>query len=231
MSVRFVLWDVDHTLIELYRLHYALFAAAFTEVFGREPNDLPDMSGRVDRESSTRLLQAHGIEVTGDTLELFWAELVRQLEARQADLPDMGHATKGAEAALKSVSQRSDLYQSTLTGNLRALAERKLAAFGLNLYLDFDIGAYGEDGIQRYELVAVARARLLAKHAVAVSPAETVLIGDTPLDVAAARDSGARVIGVATGSSSAEVLADSGADIVLPNLAQPGAVMKALTAL
>lgn len=69
-----------------------------------------------------------------------------------------------------------------LTGNLRTLAEGKLIAFDLNRYLDFDIGAYGEDGTQRGELVAVAQARLLTKHAVTVSPSETVLIGDTPLD-------------------------------------------------
>jgi phosphoglycolate phosphatase-like HAD superfamily hydrolase len=225
-----VLWDIDHTLIELRRFHYALYSAAFAETFGRVPNNLPDMSGRTDRESSTRLLQAHGIDATEETLKLLWVELARQLEARKAELPNVGHITDGAEAALRAIS-RTDLYQSVLTGNLRVLAEGKLAAFGLTAYLDLDIGAYGEDGTQRSELVAVARARLLAKRRATVAPAETVLIGDTPLDIKAARDSGARVIGVATGRSSADVLADSGADIVLPDLAQTEVVTKALASL
>ena len=38
------------------------------------------------------------------------------------------------------------------------LAERKLVAFGLNPYLDFDIGECGEGSVQWYELVAVTRA-------------------------------------------------------------------------
>jgi phosphoglycolate phosphatase-like HAD superfamily hydrolase len=231
VSVRLVLWDIDHTLIELHRLHYTLYSAAFTELFGRAPNDVTDMSGRTDRESSTRLLQAHGIDPTEETLTRFWKELTRQFNARQAQLPHTGHATEGAQATLNAIAQRVDLYQSVLTGNLRTLAEGKLTVFRLNRYLDFDIGAYGEDSTQRCELVAVARARLLAKHAVAASPTETVLIGDTPLDIKAARDSGAHAIGVATGSSSAETLADAGADIVLPDLAQPEAVTKALASL
>lgn len=231
MPVKLVLWDIDHTLIELHRLHYVLYSAAFTKLFGQVPNDVPDMSGRTDRESSTRLLQAHGIDATQETLTRFWVELTRQFNARHAQLPNTGHATEGAKATLNAIAQRADIYQSVLTGNLRALAEGKLTAFGLNRYLDFDIGAYGEDGTQRRELVAVARARLLAKHAVAASPTETVLIGDTPLDIKAARDSGAYAIGVATGSSSVEALTNAGADIVLPDLAQPEAVTKALVTL
>jgi len=189
------------------------------------------MSGRTDRESSTRLLQAHGIDATPETLTRFWTELARQFNARQAQLANTGHATEGAEATLNAIAQRADLYQSVLTGNLRILAEGKLTVFGLNRYLDLDIGAYGEDGTQRFELVAVARARLLAKHAVTASSTQTVLIGDTRLDIEAARDSGAHAIGVATGSSSAEMLTDAGADIVLPDLTQPEAVIKALAGL
>ena len=52
----------------------------------------------------------------------------------------------------------------------------------------------------------------------------TVVIGDTPRDIACARADGVRVIGVATGPFSAEALADAdavvdGARAVLPVLA------------
>ncbi len=46
----------------------------------------------------------------------------------------------------------------------------------------------------------------------------TILIGDTPLDVKAARDGGAKIIGVATGSSSMNVLHEAGADAVIESL-------------
>src|SRR5215813_9923701 len=94
VSIRFVLWDVDHTLIEVRKLHYVLYSAAFTEMFGRAPNDVPDMSGRTDRQSSTRLLQAHGIDPTEETLTLFWTKLIKKLEAKLAELPHRGHATE-----------------------------------------------------------------------------------------------------------------------------------------
>ena len=45
-----------------------------------------------------------------------------------------------------------------------------------------------------------------------------MLIGDTPLDVAAALATGARVVGVATGSFTAADLAAAGAHAVLPDL-------------
>jgi phosphoglycolate phosphatase len=45
-----------------------------------------------------------------------------------------------------------------------------------------------------------------------------VLVGDTPLDVAAGRAGGARVVAVATGPYRVEELEASGADAVLPDL-------------
>ena len=45
-----------------------------------------------------------------------------------------------------------------------------------------------------------------------------VLVGDTPLDVAAAHAAGARAIGVATGPFSVQDLEESGAETVLPDL-------------
>jgi phosphoglycolate phosphatase-like HAD superfamily hydrolase len=46
----------------------------------------------------------------------------------------------------------------------------------------------------------------------------TVLVGDTPLDVAAALATGARAVGVATGSYTEAELAAAGAHAVLPDL-------------
>jgi hypothetical protein len=59
----------------------------------------------------------------------------------------------------------------------------------------------------------------------------TVLIGDTPRDVEAGRDGGAYVVAVASDSDSADVLREAGADVVLPDLRDTGAVVEAVTGL
>jgi phosphoglycolate phosphatase len=107
----------------------------------------------------------------------------------------------------------------------------KLAALGLRDGLDLCIGAYGDDHEERAELVHVARRRAAAVHGRALDsfagPA-TVVIGDTPLDVEAALATGARAVGVATGSYSAGELALAGAHVVLPDLTDTTAVVQAL---
>ena len=124
--------------------------------------------------------------------------------------------------------------QSVLTGNIRPMAEAKLAALGLDDQLDLRIGAYGDDHEVRAELVGVARRRAAAAHG--RSPADfagraTVLVGDTPLDIEAALASGARAVGVATGPFPAADLRAAGAHAVLPDLADTALVVRAILSL
>src|SRR5262249_50213905 len=100
--------------------------------------------------------------------------------------------------------------QSVLTGNVRQMAEIKLGAVGLATNLDLETGAYGESHEVRSELVHLARANAARKYGREFAGTATVLVGDTPLDVAAARATGARAVAVATGGTSADKLAESG---------------------
>jgi len=125
-------------------------------------------------------------------------------------------------------------HQSVLTGNVRQLAEVKLDALGLRNGLDLCIGAYGEDHEDRTQLVHVARRRAAGVHgrsADAFDGTATVVIGDTPLDISAALDAGARAVGVATGSFAAADLMAAGAHAVLPDLTDTRLVLQALIAL
>jgi phosphoglycolate phosphatase-like HAD superfamily hydrolase len=123
------------------------------------------------------------------------------------------------------------VHQSVLTGNIRLLAEVKLAALGLCNGLDLCIGAYGDDHEDRTELVQVARRRAAAvhgRHPASFAGTSTVVVGDTPLDVAAALAAGAHTVGVATGSYTAADLREAGAHVVLPDLTNTDAVLQAL---
>ena len=118
--------------------------------------------------------------------------------------------------------------QSVLTGNVRRMAEMKLGAVGLDGHLDLEAGAYGDSHEVRSELVHLARGNAARKYGRGFAGMATVLVGDTPLDVAAARATGARAVAVATGGTSADKLAESGADAVLPDLTDTPAVLSAI---
>ena len=79
-----------------------------------------------------------------------------------------------------------------------------MSAFGLDRWLDIEVGAYGSDPHEeRYDLVAIARERAARKYG---EPTGAVLVGDTPLDVRAAHEAGARAVAVATGFSDPDEL-------------------------
>ena len=120
--------------------------------------------------------------------------------------------------------------QSLLTGNIAANAQVKLGAFGLDTLVDLSIGAYGSDHRRRGQLVAVALQKYERKHGAKLAPRDVVLVGDTPLDVAAAREGGARAVAVATGPFDASELAAAGADAVLADLRDTDAVVEAVLA-
>ena len=125
------------------------------------------------------------------------------------------------------------VYQSVLTGNVRPLAEVKLAAVGLRYPLELSVGAYGDDHEDRTELIHLARRRACAVFghgATDFNGAATIVVGDTPLDIEAALAAGARAVGVATGGYSAKALRQAGAHAVLADLTNTAAVLTALLA-
>jgi phosphoglycolate phosphatase-like HAD superfamily hydrolase len=155
--------------------------------------------------------------------------------ARAADLAGMiraeGTVLPGVRAALAAVAGHSaegQVVQSLLTGNLPALAKVKVHALGLAEHLDLDAGAYGDVSSVRADLVPVARQNAAVRYGADFSGRATVLVGDTPHDIEAARSAGARAVGVATGMFSPADLAEAGADAVLPDLSDTEHVVAAL---
>jgi phosphoglycolate phosphatase-like HAD superfamily hydrolase len=139
-----------------------------------------------------------------------------------------GYAYPGVPEVLEALHRRDDVINSLLTGNIQANAVVKVSAFGLERWLDFEVGAYGSDPHEeRSDLVAVARERAAAKYGEATA---VVLVGDTPLDVLAAQQAGARAVAVATGFADPEALRASGPDAFLDDLTDTAAAVAAITA-
>ena len=228
MATTLVLWDIDHTLIETRGIGGQVYAEAFAKVTGRALEKMPELAGRTEPVIFREALKVNGVELREGLYDRFAVEQARGYAEHLDDLRARGRALPGTAEALHALSERHDAIQSVLTGNTRPSAEIKLRAFGLDGYLDFEIGAYGTDNNTRANLVGIARQRAQKAHGTSFDDGATVLIGDTPNDVAAALASGARIIAVATGSDNAAALAEAGADRVLPDLTDTTAVLAAI---
>jgi phosphoglycolate phosphatase len=229
-----VLWDVDYTLVDSDGVGRELYQIAFREMFGRPMPQPGSMSGRTDRAIAVEVLSLAGVAEPQRVVDAFHgrmavhaaglADLVRQ---RSRALPGAAQAV-AALAGSGPGADGTDVVQSLLTGNIRPLAEIKLGPLGLTDHLDLDVGAYGDAHEVRAELVPLARGRAARAYGTDFGGPTTVLVGDTPLDVAAALATGARAVGVATGQFTAADLAASGAHAVLPDLADTGQVVAAI---
>jgi phosphoglycolate phosphatase-like HAD superfamily hydrolase len=224
----FVLWDIDGTLVDSARLGREAFVEAFEVVTGQVPRRPVSLAGRTDLEIARDMLRAAGIFADDDRLELFGEALRVALGARADLLRERGRAYPGAGEALARLDCEPGVLQSLLTGNIEPNAEVKLGAFGLDRHLDFEIGAYGSDHHMRGELVAIARRKAEGKYGLEIDEGKIVLIGDTPLDIAAAREGGARAVAVATGPFDQAALTDAGADAVLADLSDTDSVVAAI---
>ena len=223
-----VLWDVDYTLVNAAGLGTRLYEDVFLELFGRELAAVAPKAGRTDRAITLDTLELAGVDEPQSWVDDFLAALARRVAA--VDGAETAHvrAVAGAPEAIAALA-RAGLRQSVLTGNIRPLAALKLRAAGLGEHLDLGVGAYGDVHEVRAELVPVARRAASLAYGADFAGLSTVLVGDTPLDVAAALATGARAVGVATGSFSAAEIASAGADVVLPDLTDAALVLAAVT--
>lgn len=223
------MWDVDHTLIENGGVSKETYTLAFELLTGRAVDTRPVTDGRTDFTIMRELLEANGVEASGYTeISQFEGVLVSAMERKAPELPERGYVLPGVLDALEALTNIPVVVQSVLTGNIAPNARAKVGAFGLEKWLDLSVGGYGSDDIVRSRLVEAARRKVAAKHGQEFDETSTILVGDTPQDVKAAHDGGARVLAVASGSYSVDELADAGADAVLPDLSDLDQVLTTL---
>jgi phosphoglycolate phosphatase-like HAD superfamily hydrolase len=223
---RLVLWDIDGTLVDAAGFGWRIGQQAYLEVCGVPLTTTVALAGRTDRAIYLEALAANGRDHSA------MAALCRAIGAlaqRQRDdvVAGGGQALPGAREAIAALAGQPGVVQSVLTGNLRELGLVKLAALGLLDHLDVGVAAFGDDHEVRADLVGVARALYGSRNGSGATP-QVVLIGDTPLDVAAARESEAGIVAVATGHYSAAELEAAGAPVVLPDLTDADRVIEAV---
>ena len=218
------------------RVTRAAYAEAFPAVTRRPLIKLPQTAGRSEPEIFFDALALNAADRCADgeaerLLEPFSAELAAALDARRDELAREGQLMPGAAEAMAAAAKLEDVVPTVLTGSSKPNAMLKLRAFGLDGYVDFDIGGYGNEAYPKGTLLRVARERAGRKHQVTFGEDVTVYVADSPRDVDAARIGGARSLAVASGRASAAELRDAGADAVLPDLADTAGVTALITRL
>jgi phosphoglycolate phosphatase-like HAD superfamily hydrolase len=165
-----------------------------------------EVAGRTDAAIMRDLIIAAGF----DDFDVRWPEVCDVAVAAYEELcpPDLGdRVAPGVTELLAALAARPDEFRlSLVTGNLEPIARLKLARAGLGGYFEPGQGGFGSDHASRARLPGIARARA------GDWPRDcTVVIGDTPRDIACARADDVRVAAVATGPYAVEALADADA--------------------
>jgi len=224
---KLVLFDIDGTLVLTGGAGLRAMNRAFAEVVGAPTgltgaghtealNGIP-VAGRTDwiilRDTLARLGRELDHDLFGRIRERYVTHLGQEIEQ-----PGKGFngTLPGVSALLETLHPREDVFLGLLTGNFKDGARIKLQRFDLWRY--FRCGAFGDDSPDRNALVPVALERATACGMPPVAPADVIVVGDTPHDVACAQAVGARPIGVATGGFTADQLRACGAAVVFETL-------------
>jgi phosphoglycolate phosphatase-like HAD superfamily hydrolase len=228
-AVGLVLFDIDGTLLVAGDAdHKAALIGAVADVYGVAISfDGFSLGGRLDAEI-VRVL-AGGAGVSPATIERDLPKAMARMGERfAAAFRHDGYAARALPGAREAVAAVHDAGFTTgvLTGNARAVAAARLTAAGFAGLLD--VGAFGDRAHARADLVAEACAVAAARDGRPHVPAGTVLVGDTPRDVDAARAAGARVIAVPTGVVPEARLRDAAPDRLLADLTDAGALVQAV---
>ena len=191
--------------------------AALTSVYGiADPGAARvEAAGRTDLEIARQICVLSGVDAVriddglADLQEAVAEEYAHRVPE---DLSD--RVAPGAAEALEALAVRAGLRLALVTGNIETVARLKLRAAGLGQWFEAGQGGFGSDHEDRTRLPAIARRR--AGMPSRPYPREkTIVIGDTPRDIACARADGVRCVAVAGGPYPVEALSE--ADAVAPD--------------
>jgi phosphoglycolate phosphatase-like HAD superfamily hydrolase len=198
-----LLFDVDGTLLSgAADAHRDALYAGLREVHGVEASRAGsslDPAGRTDGEIARILLLGAG--VSAQRIDELAARVREEACNAYAGLcpPDLSdRVVPGIPELLGWLSERDGVRLGLVTGNYEPIARLKLARAGIGAVFAPGLGGFGSDSEDRAVLPTLARRRAGTRGA--PHPRDrTLVIGDTPRDIACARADGVRCVAVSTG--------------------------------
>ena len=189
--------------------------AALRRVHGLTEPAKVEAAGRTDVEIARHICLLADIPAAtfdarlGDLQEAVAEEYARLVPDSLAD-----RVAPGVPELLAALAGRPGLLLSLVTGNIEPVARMKLRAAGIGAHFPSGQGGFGSDHEDRVMLPPIARARA-GDNGTPYPRERTIVIGDTPRDVACARADGLRCVAVAGGPYAVDELVE--ADVVVPD--------------
>ena len=224
-----LLFDIDGTLLQRATgAHSQALHEALHEVFGVDARgQRADISpaGRTDGEIARLLLMQAGVSARAiDEGATAVREACCQAYARLCPHSLADKVVPGIADVVAWLASRDDVLLSLVTCNYEPIGRLKLSRAGLGRHFPSGQGAFGSDSEDRAALPGIARKR--AGHDGVSHPRRrTIVVGDTPRDIACARADDLRCFAVTTGPHGAADL--SGADGIAEDAAQLRALLEA----
>lgn len=168
-------------------------------------------AGRTDRQIARDLLCAGGHSCPSS--QMIARLLDTYIELLGRDICSRPYRALGGAREAVSALRSHEAIVGLGTGNIRRGAEVKLRSAAIDDLFDISRGGYGDDADERADVIHIGARRCDPSATLTV-----VVVGDTPLDIQAARDVGGVSVGVPTGHYDLASLRDAGADAVVPQL-------------
>ncbi len=217
-----LLFDIDGTLLQgATGAHRDALHEALRQVHGVDAERVGlsiSPAGRTDGDIARGILLDAGVSAERIDARL---DEVREACGRayvrlcEPDLSD--HVVTGMPELLGWLASQPSVHLALVTGNYEAVARLKLRRAGVGHWFATGQGAFGSDAEDRAALPPIARRRA-GRLGEPYPRSATIVIGDTPRDIACARADGLRCVAVTSGPFPAEEL--TGADAVVRDAGQ-----------
>ncbi len=215
-TARCFLFDIDGTLVNLRLIWEEMYLSLYKDVAGVELTNAELLSkfGPPEYEGHRVILQGRGI----DSVETVEA-LVRESEKRMIQRlggPDISsYVIPYVRECLDALNDGTNSV-GIVTGNMKLIAEAILQGAGLRKYFSV-VGCSDEQTTARAQIVDNAVSAFNEKGKIFLAR-NIHVIGDTPLDVRAAKERGYVSVAVATGHYSFKELRKVNPDVLLRDL-------------
>ncbi|MEJ5286156.1 MAG: hypothetical protein CH6_4447 [Candidatus Kapaibacterium sp.] len=223
MRPKLVLFDIDGTILKVSDgLSKNIFQKVFCNLFNLEQTATNidfDFSGLTDLEILYKLSKIYEIDFqkVESNIEIIWKRIYSEFETRckKEDI----HVYDNVKEFITELDSKANVTIGLLTGNFKECAYLKLGLVGLDKFFAF--GAFGNESIERSNLppLAIERANRFVGKDIFTND-NTYIIGDSVLDIIAARKNNIKVISVATGRTEYEELVKMEPDLAIHNFSE-----------